>query len=110
MAAKKKTSKKSQKRKVNKTQFVLERPDISAKEVVDAAKKQGIALSDKYVYNIRAKAKSKGGAPKGKPGRKPRAANGAGDTRAFVDLALIIGLDKATQILQRVQEAVSKVV
>jgi hypothetical protein len=106
MASKKKTPKK---RKVNKTQFVLEHPNLSAKEVVDEAKKQGIKLSDKYVYNIRAKAKA--GGKKGKPGRKARAAsNGHDDTRAFVDLALIIGLDKATQILQRVQEAVSKVV
>jgi hypothetical protein len=107
MASKKKTPKK---RNVNKTQFVLGHPNLSAKEVVDEAKKQGIKLSDKYVYNIRAKAKAGGGKAKGKSGRKPRAASGNGDVQAFVDLALIIGLDKATQLLQRLQEAVSKVV
>jgi len=112
MASKKKTTGK----KINKTQFVLEHPKLSAKEVVDVAKKAGVTLSDKYVYNIRAKAKSKGGAPKGKPGRKPgrkpsSQSNGhIGDTESFINLALGMGLDKAEATLQRVREAIAKVV
>lgn len=108
MASKKKASSKTGKRKVNKTQFVLGHPNISAKGVVDAAKAQGIKLSDKYVYNIRAKAKA--GGKKGKPGRKPRSNGVVGDSQAFVDLALGMGLDKAEATLKRVREAISKVV
>jgi hypothetical protein len=47
------------KKPANKTAFVLSLPrDIPAAEVMKRAKAQGIELTDKYVYNIRASARS----------------------------------------------------
>lgn len=56
------------KRITNKSNFIRSMGNVPAKEVVKAAAAKGIKLSEKYVYNIRAKAKASGGKP-GKPGR-----------------------------------------
>jgi hypothetical protein len=54
------TKNKSKTAPVNKSKFVKAQPSsMSASEVVAAAKAQGITLRDKYVYNVRAKAKVK---------------------------------------------------
>lgn len=65
------------KKKINKTAFVLENPKLTAREVVALAKKEHkVALSEKYVYNIRAKAKKSNGVRR-KPGRPPSKVNGS---------------------------------
>src|SRR5690349_8119622 len=76
MAAKKKTTKPYG----NKTKFVMGLPrDLSAKQVVEKAKQQGITITEAHVYKIRSTAKSKpaGKAP-GKPGRPPKSGTSAG--------------------------------
>jgi hypothetical protein len=55
----------------NKTAFINEHPTLPAAELVKLGAKKGLKFSDKYVYNVRAKAKA--GKTGGKPGR-PRAA------------------------------------
>lgn len=107
------------KKKINKTAFVLANPKLAAKEVVALAKKEHkVALSEKYVYNIRAKAKASNGAPRRKPGRPPSKVNGSkrafvkvdgsDDTEAaFVAVALDLGLGRAEALLRKVREAVA---
>ena len=103
------------KRTVNKSQFVREQPtDMTARAVVDKAKAAGITLSEKYVYNIRAKANARrrSGKP-GRPGRpkgsksKPHANGVGGSLEAkLVDIALDLGLGKAEALLSRLRSKI----
>jgi hypothetical protein len=105
--------KKGGKRSVNKSQFVREQPGtMTAKQVVTKAKDAGITLSEKYVYNIRAKANARKrvGRP-GRPGRPPKAAtamktSGGGNEARLVDLALDMGLAKAEALLSRLRSKI----
>ena len=102
------------KRRVNKSAFVRGLPNLPAKEVVAKAKGMGFTLSEKYVYNIRAKAKARGGKAPGRPGR-PKGAGGArgGSSSAeqqLVDLALEVGISKAEEVLQRLRTAIRRAV
>jgi hypothetical protein len=107
------------KRTVNKSAFVRTQPTgMSARDVVAKGAAQGITLSEKYVYNIRAKAKAQGriGAGPGRPGRKPgrpagsrSAASGSAEER-LVDLALELGLTKAEGLLSRLRSAIRNAV
>jgi hypothetical protein len=67
MAAKKK---KTTKPYGNKTKFVLGLSrDLSAKQVVEEAKKNGITITEAHVYKIRSTAKAKGGKSPGRPAK-----------------------------------------
>lgn len=106
-------------KKVNKTQFILGLPKLSAAEVVEKAKKAGIKLNDKYVYNIRSHAKvAKGskkkklGRPKGSTNVKKAATrggvskvNGSSQESIFVNAALDLGLGRAEEILGGIRSA-----
>jgi hypothetical protein len=71
MAAKKKTTKPYG----NKTKFVLGLPrEMSAKQVVEKAKQQGITITEAHVYKIRSTAKNKPGTAKASRGRPAKAA------------------------------------
>jgi hypothetical protein len=78
---------------------------MSAKDVVSKAKEAGIALNEKYVYNVRS---SSGGSSK-RPGRKPRAtgvAVAAGRAGHHIEellhaAASEIGLSRAISLLQQ---------
>jgi type III secretion system FlhB-like substrate exporter len=108
MAAKKK-KKTATKTYGNKTKFVLGLPrDLSAKQVVDEAKKQGITITEAHVYKIRSTAKTKG--PKGAAGRgaaaKGNAKAGASGSLSKRDFVLSFGTDtKASEILRKAKEA-----
>jgi hypothetical protein len=107
--------KKSEKKTPSKTAFVLGLPKTTpASEVVAKAKALGIELTDRYVYVIRSKAKSKAGQPSGRRGRPPKiegakrgpkpgrkaAAQAPGSLAAqFVDAALDLGLARAEELL-----------
>jgi hypothetical protein len=83
MAAKKKKT--ATKTYGNKTKFVLGLPrDMSAKQVVDEAKKQGITITEAHVYKIRSTAKAKG--PKG-AGAKGAASKGSSKASASGSLS-----------------------
>ncbi len=104
MAAKKKTTKPYG----NKTKFVMGLPrDLSAKQVVEKAKQQGITITEAHVYKIRSTAKSKpaGKAP-GKPGRPPKSAapaDAAGLSKR--DFVLRFGPETpASEILKKAKE------
>jgi hypothetical protein len=98
------------KRLVNKSQFVREQPTtMTAKQVVTKAKDAGITLSEKYVYNIRAKANAR--RRTGRPGRPPKAgrpaASSAGGLEGrLIDLALELGLGKAEALLGRLRSKI----
>ena len=97
------------KRTFNKSAFVRSLPGITAGEVVKKAKAQGITLSDKYVYNIRAKAKASTGRRPGRPGRPKGSAGSAGSgstEQQLVDVALEIGLSRAEALLGKLRSAV----
>ncbi len=105
-----------------KSQFVRSKPDITAQEVVELAKKQGIKLTASHVYNIRAndKKKNQGGSksPVVKTSRKSKAKNGlvarANRSNApaplegqFRTLVLRMGLDRAEQIFSELKSTLS---
>jgi hypothetical protein len=91
----------------NKTAFVLGfPPSTSAKEVISKGKAAGITLTDRYVYSIRSKAKTRGGGMPARRGRPPKHAggagyrgNGSGAEAQFIDLALDLGLARAEKLL-----------
>lgn len=107
MAAKKKKT--TSKPYGNKTKFVLGLArDLSAKQVVDEAKKNGITITEAHVYKIRSTAKTKGkSTPKATKGRRGAAKSAAADNglskREFV---LSFGAETpASEILRKAKEA-----
>lgn len=109
----KKASAKNKGARVNKSAWIRSQPPtLSAKDVVEKAKGEGITLSLAQVYTARSTAKRQGAARRGAapavakrgPGR-PKAGGSAisGDLRRqFVTLAVRIGTDEAQRLLDRV--------
>ena len=116
-----KTSKKSASKakapRVNKSAWIRSQPPaLSAKEVVEKAKGEGIVLSLAQVYTARSTAKRQGepkrGAAAAVAGRRgPGRPKGAGAPtsavsgdlrRQFVQIAVRIGTDEAQRLLDRV--------
>ncbi len=100
-----KTAKKS--RKTSKAAFVRSFPSSTpAKEVVAKAKAAGIALSDAYVYNVRATSKTKksggGGArgPRRGPAPTVHVTGGRGAEDLLRAVASELGLARAIGVLQ----------
>ncbi len=99
--------------RVNKTQFVLNLPEqMSARDVVEEGKKQGITLSEKYVYVIRSNARKPGAAVGVGRGRGRAAAAGApsraaaGPLEAQLRSAIAeLGLARARQVFKDVESA-----
>jgi hypothetical protein len=117
----------------SKKDFILSRGSMPARDIVDAAKKEGLNITTAYVYVVRSEATTK--RAKGKPGKakstrnkvakrskRTRKAIGARATRSkptaggpkrderlvqFVDLALDIGLTRADSLLQRLRGMVT---
>lgn len=96
----------------NRSAFIRSMPSAPVAEVIAAAKKQGIKnLKAGLVYAVRA-ADKKGPKPNGlKPGPKPKAGRKpkAGVEQQFIDLALELGIGRASDLLARVREAVKSV-
>jgi hypothetical protein len=108
-------------KQVSKTKYVLSLPKaLTAAEVVEKAKGDGISLTAKYVYNIRGQAK--GAKKKARAAKKPVATTtvakvvakapvratprtGSSEER-FVDLVLDIGLARSTELLSKIKERV----
>jgi hypothetical protein len=91
-------------KKINKSAWIRKQPkSLAAKEVVERAKKEGFALTLAQVYTARSAASRAGGAPIGKPGRKPGSTKAAlvltDLQREFVQLAVRIGTDEAARLL-----------
>jgi hypothetical protein len=113
-----KASKKSSKAKgprVNKSAWIRSQPGtLSAKDVVEKAKAEGITLSLAQVYTARSTAKRQGEPKRGAapavvgkrgPGRPKGSVTSAvsGDLRRqFVQIAVRIGTDEAQRLLDRV--------
>jgi hypothetical protein len=77
---------------------------MTAKDVVEAAKKAGIKVTVNHVYNVRANAKKRRGVAGAKPGPKPRAADHAPGLEAQLrGLIAQIGLQRARQVFTEVQ-------
>ncbi len=72
----------------NKTAFVKSLPQtMSAKEVVARGKREGLALTEMYIYSIRSRSRANGDAPKRGPGRPPSSSKGVStvDAGSLVD-------------------------
>lgn len=87
----------------SKTAFVLSQPEgMSAKDVVDKAKKAGLTISDKYVYVVRSNARRRARKYKRAARRAVVATTtntgGAGE-REFRRLTLQLGFKRAEQLL-----------
>jgi hypothetical protein len=109
-------TKKSADKKMSKTAFVKSQPlALSAKQVVDKAKEQGMTLTDKYVYTVRsaAKAKAQKQRPKGaatKPAIVKAVKTGSNSVEDLLRAAASeIGLSKAISLLLEQQNAVRSV-
>lgn len=109
----------------NKSAFVRAQPTtMTAAEVVIAAAKEGLKITDKYVYNVRFKTKGrntlpakKRGRPKGsvnkpkpKPnGRMPKDAGNTGlsnrDRDLFIEMVLGLGLTASEALIAQVRTA-----
>jgi len=113
MAAKKKKT--TTKPYGNKTKFVLGLArDLSAKEVVEEAKKNGITITEAHVYKIRSTAKAKGkgptkaerGAGRGGRGAAKATRGGSGGGQSKRDFVLSFGPETpASEILRKAKEA-----
>ncbi|HMA91306.1 MAG TPA: hypothetical protein VKP30_01415 [Polyangiaceae bacterium] len=115
--ASKKTGKKVTGKFGAKADFIRNQPEsMSAKEIVEAAAKQGIKISVNHVYNLRTAAAKKGEpggkgtamlAPKRGVGRPPRAAAGGGtDVERQLRAAIAeVGLQRAREIFEAVAVA-----
>ncbi|MFT3923531.1 MAG: hypothetical protein QM778_13440 [Myxococcales bacterium] len=105
MAAKKKTTKPYG----NKTKFVMGLPrELSAKQVVEKAKQQGITITEAHVYKIRSTAKSKPAAKPAKGGRSSgkAAASVGSDGLSKREFVLSFGPETpASEILKKAKEA-----
>lgn len=93
-------------RKLTKTDFVRSMGDAKASDIVAAAKKKGMTLSERYVYVIRSNdnARGRGGsAPKLGAGRGRRA---TGNAEAQLRQAIAeIGLSAARRVFDEVERA-----
>jgi hypothetical protein len=90
---------------INKSDFVRQMPPgTPAKEVVAAAKKRGVKLTERYVYVIRSsdKAKAKRGKGPGRVGGR----RGGGDAETALRTAIAeLGLSRARQVMAEVERA-----
>jgi hypothetical protein len=113
----KKTSARTKGPRVNKSAWIRNQaPSLSAKEVVEKAKAEGITLSLAQVYTARSTAKRQGEPARGSvggglikrgPGRPKSSGSIAisGDLqRQFLAIAVRIGTDEAQRLLDRVVE------
>jgi len=97
--------------KVNKSAWIRALPrTMSAKDVVDKARGQGIKLSVAQVYTTRSAAKKKTGGPAkramgARSVGRPRV-DGGNDQLAFRRLVLSIGLPKAEAYLNELRRSV----
>jgi hypothetical protein len=93
-------------RKLTKTDFVRSMGDAKASDIVAAAKKKGMTLSERYVYVIRSNdnARGRGGAAPKTRGRAGR--RGRGDAEAQLRQAIAeIGLSAARRVFDEVERA-----
>lgn len=112
----KKSASKNKPARVNKSAWIREQaPNLSAKDVVEKAKGEGIKLSLAQVYTARSTAKRQGAPKRGAagaapikrgPGRPKLSGTATGDLRRqFVQLAVRIGTDEARRLLDDVSTA-----
>jgi hypothetical protein len=110
--ASKKSPKKTSDKFGAKADFIRNQPEsMSAKEIVDAAAKQGIKISVNHVYNLRTSAAKKSDAPmsslapKRGPGR-PRASVSGSNVEHQLRAAIAeVGLQRAREIFDAVASA-----
>jgi hypothetical protein len=113
---KKKSAGKTTPKKQSKAAFVRSLPATTpAKEVVAKAKAANLALSENYVYNVRATTKSsvrkKGrgdGAPKQSP-KKPSSRSGSSEAN-FRRLVVDLGLARARALLGEVESGLQALI
>lgn len=98
------------KARISKTEFVRTLPNASAQEIVAAAAKKGIKLSDRYVYVIRSKDKAgeaKRATKKATARRAPRSAASTGLDAQLRQAIAQLGLVRAREIFSEVERAFS---
>jgi hypothetical protein len=91
-------------RKLTKTDFVRSMGDAKASDIVAAAKKKGMKLSERYVYVIRSNdnARGRGGAALGGRGGPGRRAAGGAEAQLRQAIAAI-GLSAARRVFDEVE-------
>jgi len=107
MAAKK-NQKKPQAAFGSKADFIRSQPEsMSAREVVEAAAKQGLEVTVNHVYNLRTAAKARGGVETvkaGPPSSRRREAGGESE-RQLRSLMAEVGLARTREILESLERA-----
>jgi hypothetical protein len=93
-------------RKLTKTDFVRSMGDAKASDIVAAAKKKGMKLSERYVYVIRSNDNARGRGGAVGSGRGARGSRGGGNAEAALRQAIAdIGLVAARRIFDEVERA-----
>ena len=111
MAAKKRSKKTRSKRTVNKSELVRSMAGAPAKDIVAAAAKQGVKLTDRYVYAIRSNDKNRRSKAPAGPGRRPGRPSAQRSGTLEAQLRQIIGeigLTQARQVLSEVEAAFAR--
>jgi len=111
--ASKKSAKKTSGKFGAKADFIRNQPEsMSAKDIVEAAAKQGIKISVNHVYNLRTSAAKKTDAPIGSlaapkrgPGRPRLATNGTNVEHQLRAAIAEVGLQRAREIFDAVAAA-----
>lgn len=87
---------------MNAADFLRGMPDASARDIVAAAKKKGIKLSERYVYVIRSSDRAKAQAGGSRGGRGSRPGKNGAETSLRQAIAEL-GLARARQVLAEVE-------
>jgi hypothetical protein len=92
-----------------KAAFVRSNPNLSAQELVSAAKKQGMALTAGHVYNIRAADKKKetgnGTQEIQRRDETQPSSKGSSTDEQLRTLVIRVGLDRAEQVLSELKSS-----
>ncbi|MBI4954785.1 MAG: hypothetical protein HY908_22375 [Myxococcales bacterium] len=92
-----------------KSDFILEHPDVPAKEIVAKAKGLGIALTEKYVYTIRsvARARKQRDEDRARAGVGPQSGASSPVGGLLLAVAAEIGLGRAIELLEAERKRVA---
>jgi len=95
---------------LNKSEFIRQRADKKAAEIVAQAKALGVSMTVGFVHTVRANARRKvaaaSGAPaarRGRPAASAPAPTGSNSEAQFKSLVLRIGLDRASALLRQIE-------
>jgi hypothetical protein len=99
--------------RANKSDFVRKRPNLSAAQIVEAAKAAGFSISPQLVYRVRSRDranKSGGGAPRRKRTEARLTARGTDTELVFRRLTFELTLPRAREIVDELERGLRRLI